>query len=79
MFLKEKLYILKMKEGNSIIKHIDTFRLYLKQFLAIRSIVPNNEAILALMGSLSLSYYSFISSLRRQPRITLKSLIPDFI
>nr|PNR34734.1 hypothetical protein PHYPA_022632 [Physcomitrium patens] len=42
------------------------------------STIPDNEAILTLIRSLPLSYRSFISSLRRQPEITLTSLITGF-
>ena len=79
MYLKDRLHTLKMRENDSVTKHIHTFRAHLEQLLTAGSIVPDDEAVLTLMQSLRPSYASFISSLRRQPGITLQSLITDLI
>jgi len=79
MYLKDKLYTLKMRENDSVTKHIHTFRAHLEQLLVAGSAVPDDEAILTLMRSLPPSYKSFINSLRRQLGITLQSLITDLI
>jgi len=79
MYLKDKLYTLKMKEGDSVIKHIHTFRAHLESLLAARSTVQDDEVVLILMRSLPSSYRFFITSLRRQPGITMQSLITNLI
>ena len=79
MYLKDKLHTLKMKENESVTKHIHVFRSHLEQLSATGCPTQDDEAILTLMRSLPPSYRSFISSLRRQPGITLQSLITDLI
>ena len=56
MYLKDKLHTLKMKESNSVRKHISTFRAYLQQLAAAGSQVPDDEAILTLMRSCHQKY-----------------------
>jgi len=79
MYLKDKLHTLKMKENESVTKHIHVFRSHLEQLSTTRCLTQDDEAILSLMRSLLPSYRSFISSLRRQLGITLQSLITDLI
>jgi hypothetical protein len=79
MHLKDKLHTLKMKENDNVTKHIHLFRFHLGQLAAAGCPIADEEAILALMGSLPPSYRVFISSLRRQPDITLQYLITDLI
>ena len=79
MYLKDKLHTLKMKENESVTKHIHVFRSHMEQLLVAGCPTQDDEAILTLMRSLPPSYRSFISSLRRQPGITLQSLITDLI
>ena len=79
MHLKDKLHTLKMKESDSVTKHVHLFRSYLENLAAARCSIADEEAILALIQSLPPSYRIFISSLRRQLSITLQSLITDLI
>lgn len=79
MYLKDKLHTLKMRENDSVTKHIHVFRAHLEQLFAAGAAVPNDEAVLTLMRSMPPSYRMFISSLRRQPNLTLQSLITDLI
>ena len=79
MHLKDKLHTLKMKESDNVTKHVHLFRSHLENLAAAGCPVGDEEAILALMRSLPPSYRIFISSLRRQPGITLQSLITDLI
>ena len=72
MHLKDKLHTLKMKESDSVTKHVHLFRSYLENLAATGCPIADEEAILALMRSLPPSYRIFISSLRRQPSITLQ-------
>lgn len=46
MFLKDKLHTLKMKENESIVKHIHNRRAHLEQLLATSSAIHDDEAIL---------------------------------
>ena len=79
MYLKDKRHTLKMKESDSVCKHINTFRAYLQQLPATSSQVPDDEAIFTLMRSMLPTYKMIISSMRRQPNLPLQSLIIDLI
>ena len=50
MYLKDKRHTLKMKESDSVRKHISTFRAYLQQLSATGSQVHDDETILTLMS-----------------------------
>ena len=65
MYLKDKLHTLKMRENDSVTKHIHVFRAHLEQLFAAGAAVPDDEAVLTLMRSIPPSYRMFISSLRR--------------
>ena len=65
MHLKDKLHTLKMKENESIIKHIHKFKSCLEQLLAAGITIQDDEAIITLMRSLPQSYTTFIRSYRR--------------
>ena len=71
MYLKDKLHTLKMKENNSVRKHIDIFHAYLQQLSATSSQVSDDKFILNLMRSMPPTYITFISSMRGQPNLTL--------
>ena len=79
MHLKDRLINLKMKDNASIVKHIHHFSAHLEQLSAAGSPVPDDEAIIMLMRSLPQNYQPFIRSLRRQPGLTLQTLITDLI
>jgi hypothetical protein len=51
----------------------------LEQFLATNATIPNNEIILVLMNNMLPNHKTFISSLRRQPNLTLKNLMKILI
>ena len=74
MYLKEQLTILKMKDNDSMIKHIHTFRSLLDQLSAAGSPMSNEDAVLALMRSMPSSYRNFLISIRGQT-LTLQVLI----
>lgn len=74
MYLKERLTTLKMKENESMIKHIHTFRSLLDQLLAAGSPMSDEDSVLALMRSMPQSYRTFLISIRGQT-LTLQNLI----
>jgi hypothetical protein len=76
---KDKLHTLKMWESDGVTKHIHIFQSHLKQLLVASTIVLDVEVILVLMRSMPSSYKMFISSLRRQPKLTLLYLITNLI
>jgi hypothetical protein len=79
MYIKDELSTLKMWESDGVTKHIHIFQSHLDQLLVASTIVPDVEVILVLMRSMPPSYRMFISSLRRQPNLTLQYLIIDLI
>jgi hypothetical protein len=68
-----------MRESVSVTKHVHLFQTNLHQLIVVGAIVPDDETIICLMRSMPRSYRTFISSLRRQPNLTLQSLIIDLI
>jgi hypothetical protein len=79
MYLKGKFHTLKMRGSDSVAKHVHLFRTNLHQLTIIGATVLNDETIICLMRSVPPSFRTFISSLRRQPNLTLQSLIIDLI
>jgi hypothetical protein len=65
MYLNDKLHTLKMRESDSVTKHIHIFWYHLKQLLAASAIVLDDEVVCVLMRDMPLSYRTFISSLKR--------------
>jgi hypothetical protein len=66
MHLKDKLQSLKMRESNSVTKHIHLFQVILKQLILHGSLVDDDDdAILSLMRSMPNSYKHFLSTLKR--------------
>jgi hypothetical protein len=55
MYQKDKLHTLKMKESDSVTKHIHIFQFHLKQLLAPSVIVLDDEAVLFLMKNMHLN------------------------
>jgi len=49
MFLRDNLQTLKMREGESVVKHIQYFQSLLEQLLVVNAPVINDNAILSLM------------------------------
>jgi hypothetical protein len=64
-----------MREGESVVKHIQSFQSLLKQLTIVSAPITNDDVILSLMQNMPLSYRTFRTSMRRQPTITLQSLI----
>lgn len=62
-----------------VTKHIHIFQYHLEQLLVASKIVLDVEVILILMRSMPPSYRMFISSLRRQPNLSLQYLIIDLM
>jgi hypothetical protein len=71
MFLRDNLQTLKMRECESVVKHIQSFWSLLEQLLATKVLVINEDALLSLMKSIPLSYKAFITSMWKHPNITL--------
>jgi hypothetical protein len=71
MFLRDYLQTLKMKEGESVIKHIQSFWSLLEQLSTAKALVINEDAILPLMRFMPLSYKAFITSMWRHLNIAL--------
>lgn len=69
MYLKEQLTIVKMKDNDSMTKHLHTFRTLLDQLLAIGSPMRNEDSVLVLMSSMPSSYRNFLTSIRGQTLI----------
>jgi hypothetical protein len=65
MYQKDKLHTLKMKENDSVTKHIHIFRCHLEQLLVASTIIVDDEVVLLLMRSMPPSYKTFINSLRK--------------
>ncbi len=56
------------------------FQAILEQLSTVDAPVPNDEGVLSFMKSMRARYQTFISlGLRRQPNLTLESLINDLI
>jgi hypothetical protein len=79
MYLKDKFYTLKMKESGNVTKHIHLFRAYLHEVTTTSAAMLFDEEIICIMKSMPPSYETFISSLMRQPNLTLQSLITNLI
>jgi hypothetical protein len=79
MYLKDKFYTLKMKESDNVTKHIHLFWANLHQLTTISATMLDDEAIICIMRSMPPSYKTFISSLMKQPNLTLQSLITNLI
>jgi hypothetical protein len=56
MFLRDNLQTLKMREGESVVKHIQSFRSLLEQLLVIGAPITNVDVVLSLMQYMPLSY-----------------------
>ena len=66
MYLLEQLTISKMKDNDSMIKHLHTFRTLLDQLSAAGSPMSDEDNVLALMRSMPSSYRKFLISIRGQ-------------
>ena len=66
--------ILKMKENESMTKHLHTFRTLLDQLSTASSPMSDEDAVLALMRSMPPSYRNFLISIRGQT-LSLQTLI----
>jgi hypothetical protein len=60
-----------MREGENIVKHIQSFQSLLEQLSITNPPVSNDNVVLSLMRSMPLSHRTFITSMQRQPNITL--------
>jgi hypothetical protein len=78
MHLKDKLQSLKMRESNSVTKHIHLFQVILKQLVSLGSPI-DDDAILSLMHSMPNSCKHFLSTLKRQMGLNLQFLITYLI
>lgn len=67
MYLKDKLHTLKMKESDTVKKHIHIFRAHLEHLLIVGTTILDDKIVLTLMRNMPPSYRTFISSLKRQP------------
>lgn len=79
MYIMDTISSIKMKEGEQLMKHIQKFRTLLEQLNALGAPMGDEEAILNLMRSLPTSYRIVIRSLRRQPNLTLQTLITELL
>jgi hypothetical protein len=78
MYLKEWLTTLKMKEDESVTKHIHTFRSILDQLSAAGASLSDEDSVIALMRSMPPSFHNFLVSIRGQ-NLTLQTLITYLI
>jgi hypothetical protein len=60
-----------MREGESVVKQIESFWSLLEKMSVAKTLVINEDALLSLMKSMPLSYKAFITSMWRHPNITL--------
>jgi hypothetical protein len=79
MYLKDKFYTLKMKESGNGTKHVHLFQTNLHQLTTIGAAMLDDEAIICIMRNMPPRYKTFISSLMKQPNLTLQSLITNLI
>jgi len=83
MHLKDKLQSLKMRESNSVTKHIHLSQVILKQLVSLGSLVDDDDddddAILSLMRNMPNSYKHFLSTLKRQMGLNLQFLVTYLI
>lgn len=79
MHLKDKLFNFKMEKTQNVLKQVHNFRAHLEQLLVVSSTILDDEVVIMLMKSVSLSYQSFMCSLQRQVGITFQSLITNSI
>jgi len=68
-----------MRETDSVTKHVHNFHSILEQLASIGSPVDDEDAILSLMRSMPSGYKPYLTTLRRQPGLTLQGLIADFL
>jgi hypothetical protein len=52
MYLKDKVYTLKMKESDNVTKHVHLFRANLHQLTTIGATMLDDEAIICIMSSM---------------------------
>ena len=74
MYLREQQMILKMKDNESMIRHLHTFRILLDQLSAAGSPMSDEDVVLALVRSMLLSYKNFLISIQGQT-LSLQTLI----
>jgi hypothetical protein len=79
MYPKDKLHTLKMKESDSVKKHIHIFRAHLEHLLIVGTTILDDKIVLTLMRNMPPSCQTFINSLKRQPTLTLQYLIKELI
>jgi hypothetical protein len=66
MYLKEQLMVLKMKDHESMTKHLHTFRSLLDQLSTVGCPMNDEDSVLALMRSMPPNYRNFLISIRGQ-------------
>jgi len=79
MCLRNKFQTLKMGENESVTKHIHIFMSLLEELFATASLVTHEDDVFSLMRHMPINYRTFINSLRRQPNLTLQSLITNLV
>jgi hypothetical protein len=79
MFLKDKLTTLKLKEGESLTQHIQTFQTILAQLTSVGITTSNKDENLSFMRSIPLSYKIFFTALKDDHILTLQKLITYLI
>jgi hypothetical protein len=70
--------MLKMKENESVTKHVHNFRSLLKKLSIVGNLMKEEDIVLELMQNMSPSYRSFFISIRGQT-FTLQTLITYLI
>ncbi|KAH9314263.1 hypothetical protein KI387_022890, partial [Taxus chinensis] len=78
--LKQKLFGLKMEEGDNMVEHISKFRSVLNQLAGIKVDVPDDDAKIVLLNSMPPSYSNMVFTLRNinpSQEDLISSLIED--
>ena len=65
MSIKQKLFRLKMNEGNNIVQHISTFRSLLNQLAGVNSKVDDDDAKAILLSSMPSSFDHIVFTLNK--------------
>ena len=71
LFLRNKLYLLRMNDGDSVIEHLNAFNTVISQMLSADTKIVEEEKCISLLCSLSDSWDNLVMAIRRN-NTTLK-------
>ena len=71
LFLRKKLYLLRMNDGDSVIEHLNSFNTIISQLLSVDIKITKEEKCISILCSLSNSWDNLVVAIGRN-NTTLK-------